>query len=60
MKTKAQRSIEAKERRAEYEALSIDEKIRRAEAARGLSKRQLDRLYAQRAKKRDRSDDSVS
>lgn len=43
-KSKKQKRTEAEVRRAEYDALSTVEKIRRAERARGTSKKQLKRL----------------
>ena len=44
MKSKRQKREEAEIRHAEYQALSTEQKIARAKAARGKSKKQLERL----------------
>lgn len=42
---KAARRAEAEARQAEYDALTLDQKVERAKAAPGRAARQLDRLY---------------
>lgn len=44
-----QRRVDAERRQAEYDALSLDEKIARAESRPGESKRELSRLRALKA-----------
>ena len=46
-KTKAQKRTEAEARRAEYNRLTLDEKLRRCQAARGKSAKQIQRLKKQ-------------
>lgn len=44
-KTKQQKREEARIRQEEWDALSLDEKIKRVKASPGESKRQLKKLY---------------
>lgn len=46
MKHKDVRRAEAKARQEEYDALTLDQKITRAQARRGQSKRELNRLLS--------------
>jgi len=43
-KTKAQRRTEAEVRRAEYEALTVEQKLRKAANARGSSRKVVEKL----------------
>jgi len=47
MKSKTVRQEEAKERQAEYDALSTEQKIARAKSRRGESKKELTKLLGE-------------
>jgi len=52
MKRAEQRQVEAKERQAIYDSLSTEQKLALATSRRGVSKREVDRLMRESAKKK--------